>query len=100
MKHYLVALVVLFHFSVFAQQDVKGKVVEIERPAIEIALSDSNVLTVKNAKIGSKIEIYSIIGTKVKEIEMKSTVGEFTLSLPKSIYIIRLGEIVRKYVIK
>lgn len=87
--------------SVFARQERKGRViVEPERPAVEITLLDSNVLVVKNAPIGKKIEVYSIVGNKMKEIEIKSSYGEYSLDLPKSIYIIKLGEIVRKYVIK
>ena len=105
MRKYLVSTLAMvfisLQLSVYAQQDVKDKVIiESERPSVEITLLDSNLLVVKNAPVGKKIEIYSIVGNKVKEIEIKSSTGEYSLNLPKSIYIIKLGETVRKYVIK
>lgn len=60
----------------------------------------NNRLYVKNAPVGKRIEIVSILGNKVKEIEIKSPDGEYPLNLPKAIYIFKLDGTVRKFVIK
>ncbi len=102
MKRYLFGIIFTICFSLYLtvySQDIKNKVpVETNPPIIELA--DSNTLRVRNAPIGKKLEIYSIVGTKMKEIEMKSTSGEYPLDLPKSIYIVKLGGTVQKFVVK
>ena len=53
-----------------------------------------------NAPIVSKLEIYSVVGIKVKEIEIKQSTAEYTLNIAKGYYIIRIGETVRKVAIR
>ena len=106
MKRFFLSIAVVAFFSlqsaVYAQQDVKAKTVVVaDTSAIEMnLLLDPNRITVKNAPIGKKLEVYSIVGNKVKEFEMKTSSGEYILNLPRSIYIVKLDGIVRKYVIK
>ena len=67
--------------------------------AIEITSSE-NRIQVYNAPVGSKLEIYSVVGIKVKEIEIKQPTAEYTLNIAKGYYIIRIGETVRKVAIR
>lgn len=67
--------------------------------SIEISAYD-NKIVVKNAPVGSKLEIYSVVGIRVKEIEMKQPDGEYTVNISKGYYIIRIGETVRKVAIR
>ncbi len=97
----IIAVFLSLQSAVRAQQDVKQKsVAVVDSNAIDIILVDSNKLQVKNAPIGKKLEVYSIVGNKVKEFEMKTSSGEYTLNLPRSVYIVKLDGTVRKYVIK
>lgn len=66
---------------------------------IEIAVY-GNRIRVKNAPVGSYLEIYSVVGIKVKEIEIKQSSAEYTLNIAKGYYIIRIGDTVRKVVIR
>lgn len=66
---------------------------------IEISAYD-NKIVVENVPIGSKLEIYSVVGIKVKEIPMKQTSGEYTVDIAKGYYIIRIGDTVRKVAIR
>jgi len=106
MRKGLLFIAVMVFFSLqsaaYAQQDVKQKpVVVTDTTATIISLIDSNRLSVKNAPIGKKLIIYSIIGNKVKEFDIKISSAEYTLNLPKSVYIIKIGEtITQKCVIK
>lgn len=82
-------------------QEKKEKVVVVEEevnvPEIKLV---NNTVEVKNAPKKSRLEIISILGSKVKEIEMKTSDGTYDLDLPKGIYIFKLEGLVRKFVIK
>jgi hypothetical protein len=58
-------------------------------------------IKVENAPAKSSLEIYNIVGSKVKVIEMIQSSGEYPVSLPKGYYIVRIdGGIVRKIVVR
>jgi hypothetical protein len=59
-----------------------------------------NHIAVSDAPANSRLEIYNIVGLKVKEIEIRYPSEEYVVSLPKGYYIVRIGEIVRKIVIR
>jgi len=67
--------------------------------AIEITAYDNKIL-VENAPIGSKLEIYSVVGIRVKEIIIKQSTCEYTVDIAKGYYIIRIGDTVRKIAIR
>ncbi len=76
------------------------KQVEVTEPdSIEISAYD-NKIVVKNAPVGSKLEIYSVVGIRVKEIKLKQPDGEYTVDIAKGYYIVRIGETVRKVAIR
>ena len=61
---------------------------------------DSVEIIVENAPAGSKLEIYSVVGIRVKEIPMKQPSGEYTVDIAKGYYIVRIGDTVRKVSIR
>jgi hypothetical protein len=66
---------------------------------IKVEVVDNRVI-VSDAPAGSKLEIYNIVGLKVKEIKIKHSSEEYTVSLPKGYYILRIRETVRKIVVR
>ena len=70
-----------------------------EKPSVEVVAVD-NRIKVTNAPVGSKLEIYSVVGIKVVEIEITQSSGEYTVNIAKGYYIIRIGETVRKVAIR
>ncbi|MDD4589963.1 MAG: hypothetical protein PHG06_05955 [Parabacteroides sp.] len=66
---------------------------------IEITAYDNKIL-VENAPIGSKLEIYSVVGIRVKEIIIKQSTCEYTVDIAKGYYIVRIGDTVRKIAIR
>lgn len=66
---------------------------------IEITYID-NRIKVKNATVNSKLEIYSVVGLKVLEFQIKNPVGEYPVNLPKGYYIVRVDDTVRKIVVR
>ena len=70
-----------------------------EPESVEISAYD-NKIVVENAPAGSKLEVYSVVGIRVKEIPMKQPSGEYTVDLAKGYYIVRIGDTVRKVSIR
>jgi hypothetical protein len=103
MKRFLFAVILVIILSMqtfLSAQQQSGKrvaIVEMTLPEINII---NNVLYIKNVRIGTKSQIFSIVGNKIREIEMKSEDGVYELNLAKGIYIFKLEGIVRKFVIK
>ena len=67
---------------------------------VEDARQYDNKIVVENAPAGSKLEVYSVVGIRVKEIPMKQPSGEYTVDLAKGYYIVRIGDTVRKVSIR
>ena len=60
-----------------------------------------NRIKVENAPVGSILEIYSVVGIKVKEIEVKQSTAEYVVDIAKGYYIIpQLVDTVRKVAIR
>ncbi|MDR1918578.1 MAG: hypothetical protein LBQ65_02895 [Tannerellaceae bacterium] len=98
----VVVITVFSSFSSYAQQtnptpDVAKK--QSPLPSVEVIAVD-NRIKVLNAPVGSRLEIYSVVGIKVVEIEMKQTSGEYVVQIAKGYYIVRIGETVRKVAIR
>lgn len=100
---FLIAVCGFIHPSVtYAQEATNTKThasKQNEPDPIEITASE-NRIKVTNAPLGSKLEIYSVVGIKVKEIEMKQASGEYPVNIAKGYYIIRIGDTVRKVAIR
>lgn len=90
--------------SVQAQQvDRSSKVFTKEMTPVNSPVevkTDENRIIVSNVPVNAKMEIYNIIGTKVYEVEMKQSSGEYILPLSKGYYIVRIAGTVRKIVIR
>ncbi|GHT58224.1 hypothetical protein AGMMS50239_02370 [Bacteroidia bacterium] len=102
-----IVFIILFFFTccfgtvAFAQDKQNRKqtavVEEIVMPEMNVA---NNKLTLKNAPVGRRVEIFTILGNKVRLIEIKSPDGEYELNLPRAIYIFKLDGVVKKFVIR
>jgi hypothetical protein len=82
-----------------SRNEISYALKEEATPEVEITVVD-NRLKVQNAVVGSKLEIYSVVGVKVMEVEIKYPSGEYLLNIAKGYYIVRLGETVRKIVVR
>ena len=100
----LLVLALLASYPVHATSrnpEVKAHVVlqQTDPEEIEITSAENRII-VSNAPIGSKLEVYSVVGIKVKEIEIKQSTAEYTLNIAKGYYIIRIADTVRKVAIR
>lgn len=90
------------HSTLWAQNERKEKTVQKELPSssIVITVSGNTQVHVKNAEPGSKMEVYSIVGVRLTTILVESMDEVVQLDLPKGYYIFKIGNVVRKLVIK
>jgi hypothetical protein len=99
----IVALGLLYSSASFAQQTnapiVSAQKKQSETPPVTVVAVDYRI-KVMNAPIGSRLEVYSVVGIKVAEIELKQANGEYTTNIAKGYYIVRIGETVRKIAIR
>jgi hypothetical protein len=85
---------------VFSQNKKELAVVSSEIVAPEVNVVE-NKLHLRNAPVGKRVQIITIIGNKVRDMEIKSSEIEIDLSnLPKAVYIVKLEGVVKKFVIK
>ena len=70
---------------------------EVSPPELNVA---DNVVHIRHAIVGSKLEIFTIVGNRVRLIEMKTTDEFYQLNLPKGIYIFKLENTIRKFIIR
>ena len=92
----------LFAFRVQSQQanTVPAVLTQQVDNSIKVSVVNNRII-VSNAPEKSKPEITNILGNKVKEIEMKQSFGEYSVSLSKGFYIISIeGGFARKIVIR
>jgi hypothetical protein len=104
-KFLLILLGICFtsSLSLCAQQAKKEKGMVTEELAGPKMYVVHNVLYIEDATAGSKLQIFTIVGNKVYEIEIQTpniTCELSLLQLPKALYIFKLDGLVRKIVIK
>ena len=95
-------MVLSYRGSVFSQDNRNRKepvVIEEQQVAPEMYVYN-NRLFLKNAPVGKRVEIITIIGNKIREIHITARDFEYELNLPRAIYIFRMDGMVKKFVIK
>ena len=86
----------------WAQDGRKQETAQKEQPSSTIVLTVSaeNRVRVQYAEPGSQREVYNIVGVKLTTIRIDSTDVTVQVNLPKGYYIFKIGNDVRKVVIK
>ncbi len=70
------------------------------KPASVILTVTEKTVNVKNATIGSDVEIYNILGIRVAVYKIDSSDKTITLNLPKGWYTLKVDNFIRKMAIK
>lgn len=106
MKKLLYSFLLLLTFSsqsvAWVQDGRKKDAVKQEQPSSQILLTVSvdNQVRVQNAEPGSQMEVYNIVGVKLTTIRIESADAMVQVNLSKGYYIFKIGNVVRKVVIK
>ena len=97
--YFFFALALLPFSTMTAQEGRKAETVQSEQSSLTLTVSGTTV-RVQNATPGSLIEVYNILGVKVTSVRIDTVDKSVTLNLPKGYYIFKIGDIVRKVLIK
>ncbi|MDR1003454.1 MAG: T9SS type A sorting domain-containing protein [Prevotellaceae bacterium] len=73
---------------------------ETPATAIQISVSDDNVVRVQHATQGMQMELYSIVGIKLATYPIRSADESFRIEQPRGYYIVKIAGVVRKVIIK
>ncbi|GHV10624.1 hypothetical protein FACS1894162_5190 [Bacteroidia bacterium] len=103
MRRYIFVITLLFGIAstgvLQAQQSGKGHTVITEDMSSPELSVENNIIHVRNATVGSKLKIVTVVGTTIQEIELQTKNSSYELNLPKAIYIFKLDGVVRKFII-
>ena len=97
--YFFLVLALLSFSSVMAQDGRKVETVQHEPVSLTITVSGTTI-RVQNATPGSTMEVYDILGVKITSVRIDPADKTVTLNLPKGYYIFKVGDTVRKVVIK
>jgi len=90
-----------YQASVFSQDNKNRKEpVAMDEQVMPEMYVVNNRLYIKNAPVGKRVEVITIIGNKIRDILITSSEFEYDLNLPRAIYIFRMDGTVKKFVIK
>ncbi|MDR2627566.1 MAG: T9SS C-terminal target domain-containing protein [Dysgonamonadaceae bacterium] len=92
-------LFAVFNVSLPAQETKPAATTDTDKKTIELTV-EANRVIVRNATVGQRLEVFSVVGLKMDTVTMKAIAAEYTLNVPKGYYILKIGETVRKIVIK
>ena len=97
--YFFLVLALLSFSSVMAQDGRKVETVQHEPVSLTITVSGTTI-RVQNATPGSTMEVYDILGVKITSVRIDTADKTVTLNFPKGYYIFKVGDTVRKVVIK
>ena len=85
--------------GIYAQDQNRKEVMEEVVPETKIKVTENRLVIEILTKDGV-LEIFSIMGVKVYTRKIKAGTNEYQLDLPKGYYIIRIGDLVKKILLK
>ena len=92
---------ILFGVSVsgFSQSSNRSSVADSDKQTIELTINNEKVF-ISVSNLNTKVNIFSIIGSKVSSINVKSGFGERAITLPKGYYLLKVDNTTHKIAIK
>jgi len=82
-----------------AQNQPARNTSERESTGLQIQVNGNRV-SIQNAQPNTVIEVYSVVGVKLKQYKLPKAADEYQIELPKGCYILKSENIVRKVAIK
>lgn len=100
--HYILLLIFILVFSssqLVSQNIAQTEKIETEYATIVLTVTTDSV-RIQNAKPGTTLEIYTVLGVRINAVLVDSTDKTIFLTLPRGYYIFKIDNIVRKVVVK
>ncbi len=67
---------------------------------LTVIINNSIEIVLENVSASGYLEVYSILGVKVTSVNLKTIMGHCPLDLPKGIYILKVGKIAQKIIVR
>lgn len=67
---------------------------------LEVVINGISKVTMENIPTTGYLEVYSILGVKVRSINLRTYLGVCNIELPKGIYILKAGKVAQKVIVK
>lgn len=67
---------------------------------LEVVINGVSKVTMENIPTTGSLEVYSILGVKVRSVNLKTYIGICYIELPKGIYILKVGKVAQKVIVK
>lgn len=67
---------------------------------IDVLINSQSKVSMYGIPTSGYLEVYSILGVRVRTVNLRNCVGGYSLDLPKGIYILRAGRVAVKVVAK
>lgn len=83
----------------FSQSLEQGVASEAEKQFVTVTINNEKY-QLPSTKQDVRVDVYSIIGAKVANVDVKSGQGEAFVTLPKGYYIVRANNVSRKIAVK
>ncbi|GAB6012884.1 T9SS type A sorting domain-containing protein [Viscerimonas tarda] len=99
LKIILIFLLLGVSISGFSQSPDRNSVADSDKQSVELTINNEKVL-VTTTTLNTKVEIFSIIGSKVLSANIKSGLCESVITLPKGYYILKIDGATRKIAVK
>ena len=99
LKIIFITLLLGVSLSGFSQTLDKTSAADSDKQNIELTINNEKVI-IPNANPNTKVDIFSIIGSKVSSVEIKSGFCESAITLPKGYYILKVDNTTRKIAVK
>lgn len=68
--------------------------------SLEVMINSSMKITMENVPLTGYLEVYSILGVRVVNVNLKTCVGGCPIDLPKGIYILKAGKVAQKIIVR
>jgi hypothetical protein len=68
--------------------------------SVEVMINGTSRITMENVPATGYLEVYSILGVRVRSINLKTCVGGCSIDLPKGIYILKAGKVAQKIIVR
>jgi len=68
--------------------------------SLEVMINGTSKITLENIPATGYLEVYSILGVRVKSINLKTVVGGCYIDLPKGLYILKAGKVAQKVIVR
>jgi hypothetical protein len=98
LKITVIFVLLVVSVSGFSQSSDKSSVAD-DKPTVELTINNEKV-PIPFTGLNTKINVFSIIGSKVLSVNIKSGMPEDSITLPKGYYILKVDNVTRKIVVK